>query len=391
MKRNIQTGLCFLALSLGMAWTNVVYAKEVPKESVVQQEKARMHEREKTVSSDKKETSNVEASTKKSTHKEKIKAVTKEKQVEKVRIVKAIQGHPLSENDFMLSGVSLGGDIHKIIALKGKPEIIAHDFLRNEYHWPGLTIVVQNKDPYNYANRQDVTIDKKISLQGIISFYVDGESAVTARGIDVGDLRENVLRAYGIPTEVLWDGIKKEFLLRYISENKGITFTIQNNKVTSILISALEKSKKWDDKRKKGPSFITKKDFRLAGFTIGDRLSAYPWDTWEKKITNAREETWYYSGYAVKVTAKDAYIETVFLSDNQMLSSRGLTLGDDISTAELLYGKPHKMELDVSSGHPRTSYIYFSRDQRYILILFFTKQKVDGVLVTRNPQFKEKK
>ena len=74
-----------------------------------------------------------------------------------------------------------------------------------------------------------------------------------------------------------------------------------------------------------------------------------------------------------------------------MITARGLALGDDISTAELLYGKPNKMEVDTSSGHVRTSYIYFSADKRYIMILFFVRQKVDGILVTKNPQIDQKK
>lgn len=54
-------------------------------------------------------------------------------------------------------------------------------------------------------------------------------------------------------------------------------------------------------------------------------------------------------------------------------------------------GAPYKVEMDTSSGHLRTSYIYFSKDKRNILILFLTKQKIDGIVSAKNPQFSEKK
>ena len=57
----------------------------------------------------------------------------------------------------------------------------------------------------------------------------------------------------------------------------------------------------------------------------------------------------------------------------------------------MIYGAPYKVEMDTSSGHLRTSYIYFSKDKRNILILFLTKQKIDGIVSAKNPQFSEKK
>ncbi|MDU5310311.1 MAG: hypothetical protein E6161_04835, partial [Dialister sp.] len=112
---------------------------------------------------------------------------------------------------------------------------------------------------------------------------------------------------------------------------------------------------------------------------------------WEKKMTNPEEEILYFPGYAVRTTKKEKIIQSIFLTDKKVITGRGLAVGDDITTAELLYGAPDKMEVDVSSGHPRTSYIYFSKDRRNVLIIFISKQKVDSIILAPNPQLKNKK
>lgn len=64
-----------------------------------------------------------------------------------------------------------------------------------------------------------------------------------------------------------------------------------------------------------------------------------------------------------------------FLTDDRMLTPRGLAMGDDQSTAEMLYGAPQKLEMDTSTGSPRTAYVYFSQGQKEVLILYFKIKK----------------
>ena len=139
--------------------------------------------------------------------KTKVKSVKSESK--NIQKLKDIQGKALNEMDFTLSRIKLGESIEKIVALKGKADKVIHHFLRDEFHWDGFTVIVNNDAPYFYTNRKDLNLNKRISFRGMVTFYIDGENVVTARGIRVGDLRENVLRTYGTPTEVLWDGEKK--------------------------------------------------------------------------------------------------------------------------------------------------------------------------------------
>lgn len=389
MRYKLGLAILFLSCSFGGMISNVVQATEMNPPVIDGQTKKA---NEKKGLSNAATGKNIPATNVKKTDKAaktKVKSVKSESK--NIQKLKDIQGKALNEMDFTLSRIKLGESVEKIVALKGKADKVTHHFLRDEFHWDGFTVIVNNDAPYFYTNRKDLNLNKRISFRGMVSFYIDGKNVVTARGISVGDLRENVLRTYGTPTEVLWDGEKKQFHLIYTLRDKKIIFMVKDNNVILIQMSLEKNSSPNNGLNKKKPGQLLNNEFHLAGFKIGDQLSAYPWDTWEKKITNPQEETWYYSGYAVRVTAKSHYIETLFLYNNKMITARGLALGDDISTAELLYGKPNKMEVDTSSGHVRTSYIYFSADKRYIMILFFVRQKVDGILVTKNPQIDQKK
>ena len=133
-------------------------------------------------------------------------------------------------------------------------------------------------------------------------------------------------------------------------------------------------------------SYLRDKDFTLAGYTLNTSFHDYTFSSWEKKMANPREEIWYYPGYAVRITKKEKMITALFLIDNKMITSRGLAVGDAASTAELLYGSPQKLEMDVSDGIPRTAYVYFSRAKDKVLLIYMKDKRVDGVVVAENPQ-----
>lgn len=131
---------------------------------------------------------------------------------------------------------------------------------------------------------------------------------------------------------------------------------------------------------------MPKGDFSLAGLSLGQRFKDYSFMEWERKMMNPGEEIWYYEGYGVRMTKKEHWIMAFFLTDDRMLTPRGLAMGDDQSTAEMLYGAPQKLEMDTSTGSPRTAYVYFSQGQKEVLILYFKNKKVDGIVCAGNPQ-----
>lgn len=304
----------------------------------------------------------------------------------------SINGNELQENDFHLCRIKLGDSIDHLMQLKGQANKINRNFLRNEYQWEGLIVTVNNEMPYAYSNRSDLTLKKQMDTKGVLSFYVNEKSSVTNRNISVGSIRENVIRAYGKPDDILWSRKEGQFYFFYSKGNKILLFIIKDDKVKSFEIAYKEAlSGTYYSHFVNSKKSFSEKDFSLAGFKLFRTLPPDFQDIWEKKLTNPTEEVLYYSGYAVRTTGKGKFIQSVFLTDKKMITSRGLTIGDDIATAELLYGAPHKVEVDVSAGYPRTSYIYFSKDKQYILIIFISKQKVDGVILAQNPQIKDKK
>lgn len=310
----------------------------------------------------------------------------------------AVDGHILDDNDFILNNIKMGDEPERVFHSNGIPDMISHGTISDEYHWKdaGLTVVVNRKLPYVYAQRKDIQLKNKSAFFGVSRFYVDGKKTTTQRGIAVGSLRENVLRAYGVPEKVLWDGTNKSFHFIYKACQKEIKFIIKQNRVKAFQFSVEDSgsagavSTSLMGKLKK-EGLLPDKDFEIAGFKLDTKFKAHVWDTWQRKMSNPKEDVWYFSGYAIRATAKSGIVQGLFLTDADMVTTRGVTLGDDLETAELIYGAPYKVEMDISSGHSRTSYIYFSKDKRNILILFFTKQKIDGIVSAKNPQFNEKK
>lgn len=318
----------------------------------------------------------------------------KEEQNKNVAVEKLIpiNTNPLQEEDFFLSKISLGDSIDKIVQLKGKAKKTNLSFLRSEYQWEGLVVTINNKMPYGYSNRDDLSLKNNMDTEGIVSFYVNGKSAVTKRGISVESTREDVIRAYGKPDKILWNRKAQQFYLFYQKEKKALLFIIKNDKVHSFEITCKDDLvQNFSHKSTNNKNVFSEKDFSLAGFKLFESLKPELRDMWEKKMINPEEEILYFPGYAVRTTKKEKIIQSIFLTDKKVITGRGLAVGDDITTAELLYGAPDKMELDVSSGHPRTSYIYFSKDKRNVLIIFINKQKVDSIILAPNPQLKNKK
>ena len=53
----------------------------------------------------------------------------------------AVDGHPLDDDDFILSNVKMGDEPERIFRLNGVPDMVSHGTISDEYHWKnaGLT------------------------------------------------------------------------------------------------------------------------------------------------------------------------------------------------------------------------------------------------------------
>lgn len=298
-----------------------------------------------------------------------------------------ISGKPLSAFDFSVGGVSLGDSISSLSS-RGTAEKVIHENTRDSYIFKDMTVKRTAPFLLSYSHRVDLPEDFKFPGKGISEIDVSGADVKTPRGIGVGSSREDVLRAYGRPLMVLWDGRGKSFHFRYGSGLKEMDVTLTGDKVSSIRLASLTSPVKRGDvsyDSGEGPLYLGDRDFKVAGYELGSTFQAHPFEEWEKKMANPKEEILYFPGYAVRLTVKSSLISALFLTDNRMVTSRGLSLGDDVSTVDLLYGKPHRVEMNVSGSEPKTSYIYFSKGKSDVLIINFSKNKVEGIVNAMNP------
>lgn len=294
---------------------------------------------------------------------------------------------PLSAFDFSVGGVSLGDSISSLSS-RGRAEKVIHENTRDSYIFKDMTVKRTAPFLLSYSHRSDLPEDFKFPGKGISEIDVSGAGAKTPRGIGVGSSREDVLRAYGRPLMVLWDGRGKSFHFRYGSGLQEMDVTLTGDKVSSIRLASLTSPVKRGDvsyDSGEGPLYLGDRDFKVAGYELGSTFQAHPFEEWEKKMANPKEEILYFPGYAVRLTVKSSLISALFLTDNRMVTSRGLSLGDDVSTVDLLYGKPHRVEMNVSGSEPKTSYIYFSKGKSDVLIINFSKNKVEGIVNAMNP------
>lgn len=299
-----------------------------------------------------------------------------------------IDGKALTDNDFKIGGISFGDPVSHVISLYGNPASHLKNDYANEYNFNDFVVISADDFIYRYMERKDLSLDQKFSNSGVSAIYVIKDSLKTSRGISVGSSRESVVRAYGSPSGTLWDGRNRIFYLNYRMGPKQIIFTIKNDKVEDFRLSSMKSdARSVSDYRDIGHSqYLPLRDFKIAGYELNTVFKQYPWEDWIKKMTNPREEIWYYPGYAVRFTAKSHLIQGLLVEDHDMITNRGLSLGDDISTVDLLYGAPGKIELDSMSIHPKTAYIYFSTGREFALIIYLENNKVTGIVSTINPR-----
>lgn len=322
-----------------------------------------------------------ESKTKDKLEKEKNKEKEKSKKEEFV----PINREPLNNEDFMFNGISLGDSIDSLKTIIGKSDSVDKGNLRDKYNWKNFDITVEKEFPYFYINRQDLNLKKVLSGTGISSFYIFGKEAETYRHISVGSSRENVIRAYGKPNEVLWNGKDNSYYFGYANKNKKIYFNISNDEVKNIRVTLVPPAyEKMQENQLRNKIKLEDKDLKIAGFKLGDKFEPHPWQTWEKKRTGVSEEIWYYPGYGVRVTSKSKLINGLFLDDSRMLTSRGLAKGDLKSTLEYIYGEPDKVEINTKGNNPQTAYIYFSPNKLNLMVVYLNKDKINNIVITKN-------
>lgn len=301
-----------------------------------------------------------------------------------------VDDSPLAEADFKAGGIAIGDPVSFAMAIKGIPEKSMNGSVHSEYMWPDMTVRIVNDLPYKYMQRKDLELPGSMKTPGIETIYFTAPGISTNRGISVGSRRENVVRVYGVPANMLWDGPNNCFYAVYEKGGYMLIFTLTDDKVKAIRLTDQDSGflPVISDRRSRGLSRFRSEDFRIAGYGIGESFHEHSWMVWQKKAVTPEEEVWYYPGFGLRMDAKTKVLSALFLTDNHMMTNRGAAIGDQMSTVEALYGAPQKVEMTELEGHPQAAYIYFSRDRREVLIFYIdeTEKVVRRIMVMRNPQ-----
>ena len=174
-------------------------------------------------------------------------ASPKEKVQEKPVKLAEISEKPLSAADFSVGGVSLGDSISNLPSALGTAEKVIHENTTDSYIFKDMTVKRTTPFLLPYSHRSDLPEDFKFPGKGVSDILVTGTSFKTPRDIGVGSSREDVLRSYGRPLEVLWDGNGKMFYFRYGLSHEEMDFSMKGDKVSSIRIRQLTSPVKKDD------------------------------------------------------------------------------------------------------------------------------------------------
>ena len=279
----------------------------------------------------------------------------------------------VNASDFVWQGVVLGDEESNLINKLGKPDSVKNGSILTQYAWGNIIGTFHKPLPTTYTE-SNFSLGRSIK-SGLFDLSLGKETKSTYRGISVGMLRE--------PDSILWNGKKHSFYFLYGYEDKIICFQIVSDKVESIQFLYKEymefSPKKSFEIVPTGT--IGTDDLHIAGFHLGDVFLAHSWDTWEKKWVGKGITQWYYSGYAVRESDKNHKIQSLFITDKNMLTNRGITIGDTVDTVEFLYGKPSKIEINVVDGQIEKVYVYIPTYKNGVLLIYFKDKKVSNIAV----------
>lgn len=307
----------------------------------------------------------------------------------KRQTIRNINRTPLSAEDLQLGGVRLGYSLANVEELRGSPLSMQAGRVRDTFQWEDIKVRFIQDMAYGYSVRDDLDMGTSFPSSGADAILVEKEGIPTHRGVFVGDSRENVVRAYGTPGQIYWDGPKQQMYMLYELDDKQLIFTVAGNKVKSMeLAFAGERFPKIQKESFSAKNLFSGKEFEIAGYTVGDTFKEYSWLDWRQKATNATDEIWYFPGFGVRMDKKSRLISSLFITDNGMVTKRGVSVGDQLSTLEALYGEPQKLEMNLTDPHPQSAYIYFSQDHRIALVFYIneTQKVVQNIVSMKNPQ-----
>lgn len=280
--------------------------------------------------------------------------------------------------DFRLGGVALGDDFAALTAAFGAPERRTGRDAAAEWHWPGVTARVQRALPYDAATAQRIGVDPVRALPGVAQLTVETDAYPTARGIAVGNSRENIIRVYGAPTEVRWDpqtGVTN-YIYRVSEANRAeLVFRVKQLQVEAITLA-------YAPRTAEDPVTLLPQPATLAGIALQRVFTPPTYTDWEYRIEQDHVQAWLYPDFGVTIDKDSGRVERVYLRSNHVATAKGIALGDSFSTVVRAYGTPVILT-ELEKDHLRLCYYRLPQRDVYLVFVVNTKQdQVEDIILT---------
>ncbi len=290
---------------------------------------------------------------------------------------------PLTAADFVLGEVSPGDDFQRLVQYYGAPEEVHKGNIDDYYLFEDAAATVRRGVPFNDTTAIKIGIDPARVTKGVAALYTETERHASARGLAVGNSRENILRIYGRPATVDFEPRKQVLYYTYFipEENLKMVFATKNFQIHSIRSEKITINEAEMIRAQQNAD-----EFRLADLKVGKVFAAPAWSEWEIHAEQDKKEFWLFKDFGVYLDKKTQKIERIFLRSPHIATARGITLGDSITTVEHVYGNPQILEFATETA-PHMLYYADPKQRDCYLVFAIDPQRTEvvDILLSNGP------
>ena len=317
-------------------------------------------------------------------------ANAKEKDTAIYRVPDTLTLKPLNASYFSIGGVRPGATLQRVKNVFGSPTKYSQSdhYTELKYNRQDLNIrFVLRNDTAQILKTPDV--DRKPVKTGVEQIFLSkGDDVFIGPGIHLGHPAELLIRKYGIPFNILRDADANVYYFVYESPKKDhlLIFAIVERKVARVALIS-PRPPYTDGLGVTKPQDRSERDFTLVGYGVNEPFQANRYNMWTNLIKKKDRNFWLYGSYGVEVSRHNE-VTKVFLLNNSSYTSRGATLGYNLSTVLALYGMPDRIEKGPEGDQYVDAYYYDSPYQKNVSLVFIVKRPsayIDDVLLITEP------
>lgn len=305
--------------------------------------------------------------------------------------VKPVPFQPLDEDAFSISRIQCGDTLEQVESVFGKADkySTSEHYTTLQYDSTKLKMKVILRNDTADILKQPGTQREAVRI-GVDSMFLSrGADIVLGRNVRLGTITENLVRQYGIPVNILRDADANIYYMVYQNPAKNaiLVFAVRDRKVQRIAMMPPRYPYITETTEMPKVGTLKSRDFTLMGFGANENFQANKYNMWLRMISRKDSNFWLYGNYGLKVNRRNM-IDKVFLVTNNAYTTRGATLGYQISSILALYGTPNRIEKGPEGSKYDDAYYYDSPYQKGVSLVFLVKHNggyIDDVILTNAP------